>query len=91
MAAPLGVGVERHVERGDDVVGAEPVGGFADGGGVGVVEVMASGEDFDGGGAGLREDVEKSWGQAAREKDVGRDSLLHPIQAIACGGGERCC
>ena len=50
VAGPLGVGpvadVDGLVERGGDVVGAEPGGDVAEGGAVGVVEVVAGGEEL---------------------------------------------
>ena len=55
VAGPLGVGavaeVDGLVERGAGVGGTEPVGDVADGGAVGVVEVVAGGEELDGLGA----------------------------------------
>ena len=77
VGAPNGVWIERHVEGGADVVGVEPVGELEDGGAVGVVEVMARGEDLDVFGAGGGEGVEHGRVEAAREEDVGGDSDLH--------------
>ena len=74
-----GVGVERLVERGGDVVRAEPGGDVADDGAVGVVEVVADGEDFDGLGAALVHGVEQAGVQALLEKDVSGDSGLHQL------------
>jgi len=86
VAGPLGVGavgdVDGLVEGGGDVVIAEPVGEVADGGAVGVVEVVAGGEDFDDGGAGGLEDVEQAGVQALREEDVCGDSGLHPKSTL---------
>jgi hypothetical protein len=89
VAGPLGVGavadVERLVERGADVVGAEPGGDVADGGTVGVVEVVAGGEDLDGLGAAVVEGVEQAWVQALRKEDVSGDSGLHYLLRYSSG------
>ena len=81
VARPLSVGAVGYVdglmEDGADVVGAEPGGEFADGGGIGVVEVVARGEDFDGAGTGGGEGVQQARVQAVLEEDVGRESRLH--------------
>ena len=84
VAGPLGVGavgdVDGLVEDGADVVGAEPGGDVADGEGVGVVEVVARGEDFDG--AARRracEGVQQAGVQAVLEEDVGGESGLHGV------------
>ena len=81
VARPLGVGavgdVDGLMQDGADVVGAEPGGEFADGGGVGVVEVVARGEDFDGARAGGVEGVQQAGVQAVLEEDVGGESGLH--------------
>ena len=62
---------------GGDVGGAEPGGDFADGGAVGVVEVVAGGEDLDVAGSGLGEGVEVAGVEALLEEDVGGDAGLH--------------
>ena len=83
VARPLGVGavgdVDGLMEDGADVVGAEPGGEFADGGGIGVVEVVARGEDFNGARAGGGEGVQQAGVQAVLEEDVGRESGLHRL------------
>ncbi len=87
VAGPLGVGavadVEGLVERGSYAGGVEPGGDVAYGGAVGVVKVVASGEDLDGlssvGGAGFVEGIEQSRVQALREEDVSRDTRLHHL------------
>ena len=89
VAGPLGVGavadVEGLVERGADVVGAEPGGDVADGGAVGVVEVVAGGEDLDGLGAAFVQGVEQAGVQALRKEDVGGDSGLHHFLRYSSG------
>ena len=89
MAGPLGVGavadVEGLVERGTDVVGAEPGGDVADGSAVGVVEVVAGGEDLDGLGAAVVQGVEQAWVQALRKEDVSGDSGLHYLLRYSSG------
>jgi len=73
--------VDGLVQDGADVVGAEPGGELADGRRVGVVEMMARGEDFDRHGpararAGGLESVQQAGVQAVREEYVGRESGL---------------
>jgi hypothetical protein len=89
VAGPLGVGtvadVEGLVEGGTDVVGAEPGGDVAYGGSVGVVEVVAGGEDLDGLGAAFVQGVEEPWVQALGEEDVGGDSGLHHLLRYSSG------
>jgi hypothetical protein len=89
VAGPLGVGavadVQRLVERAADIVRAEPCGDVADGGAVGVVEVVAGGEDFDGVGAAAVEGVEQARVQALRKKDMGGDSGLHHLLRYSSG------
>jgi hypothetical protein len=74
VAGPLGVGaiagVDGLVDGGGDVVGAEPVGDVADGGAVGVVEVVAGGEDLDGLGTALVKGFQEARVQALLEEDV---------------------
>jgi hypothetical protein len=76
VAGPLGVcavaGVDGLVERGGDVVGAEPGGNVADGGAVGVVEVVAGGEELDGLGSAVVKGFQKTGVQALLEKDMCR-------------------
>ncbi len=71
------------MERGPNVVGAEPVGDVVDGGTVGVVEVVAGGEDLDGldsiGPPGLVQSVEQAGVQALREEDVSGYTGLHHL------------
>jgi hypothetical protein len=90
MAGPLGVGaiaeVERLVERGSYAGGVEPGGDVPDGSAVGVVEVMASGEELDDLSAGSMESVEQAGVQALREEDVGRVSGLHHLLRYSSGG-----
>ena len=77
VAAPLGVGIERLVERGGNVIGAEPGGEFADDGAVSVVEVVADGEDFNRLGAAVAHGIEQAGVQALLQKDVSGDTRLH--------------
>ena len=94
MAGPLGVGtiadVEGLVERGSDAGVAEPGGDVADGGAVGVIEVMAGGEDLDSldavGSAGAVEGIEQARMKALREKDVSGDTELHHLLRYSRGG-----
>ena len=83
VARPLGVGavgdVDGLMQDGANVVGAEPRGQLAHGEGVGVVEVVARGEDFDGARAGGGEGVEQAGVQAMLEEDVCGDSGLHGV------------
>ena len=76
VAGPLGVGtiagVDGLVERGGDVVGAEPGGDVADGGAVGVVEVVAGGEELDGLGSAVVKGFQKTGVQALLEEDMCR-------------------
>jgi hypothetical protein len=60
------------VERGGDFVEAEPGGDVADGGAVGVIEVVAGGEELDGLGSAAVKGVEQAGVQALLEEDVGR-------------------
>ena len=69
--------VEGLVERSADVVGAEPEGDVAEGGAVGVVEVMAGGEELDGAGSAVVEGIEQAGVQTLREEDLGGDTGLH--------------
>jgi hypothetical protein len=89
VAGPLGVGavtdVERLVEGAADVVGAEPGGDVADGGAVGVVEVVAGGEDLDCLGAAVVQGVEQAGVQPLREEDVSGDSGLHYLLRYSSG------
>jgi hypothetical protein len=62
--------VDGLVESSADVVGAEPGGELADGGGVVVIEVVARGEDFDVACAGGVEGVQQAGMQAVLEEDV---------------------
>ncbi len=83
VAGPLGVGtvadVEGLVEGGPDAGVAEPGGDVADGGAVGVVEVVAGGEDLNGLSAALLQGVEQAGVQALREEDVSGDTGLHHL------------
>ena len=81
MAGPSRVGavadVEGLVEGGGYAGVAEPGGDVADGGAVGVVEVVAGGEDLDGLGAGFTQGVEQAGTEALLKEDVSGDSGLH--------------
>ena len=77
VAGPVRVGEERLVERGADIIGAEPGSDVAEDGAVGVVEVMAGGEEFDGFRAAFVEGVEQAGVQALLKEDVGRETGLH--------------
>jgi hypothetical protein len=79
------VGEERLVERGGDVVGAEPGGDVAEDGAVGVVEVVARGEELDGFGAALMESIEQAGMQALLKEDVGREAGLHHLLRYSSG------
>ncbi len=90
VAGPLGIPliaegsgavaeIEGLVERGADIVGAEPCGDVAEGGSVGVVEVVAGGEELDGAGSGFVQGVEQTGVEALREEDVGGDTGLHHL------------
>jgi hypothetical protein len=91
VAGPLGVGavadVERLVEGGSDAGVAEPGGDVADGGAVGVVEVVAGGEDLDGLSAGVVEGIEQAGVEALRENDVSGDTGLHHLLRYSREGG----
>lgn len=56
---------------------AEPGGDLAELGAVGVVEVMAGGEEFDGSGAAVAKGVKQAGVQALLKEDVGREAGLH--------------
>ena len=86
VAGPAGVGVGGLVEGGSDVVGAEPVGDLADDGAVGVVEVVAGGEDLDVARAGFGEGVQDGGIEGLLEQDVGGDSGLHRGLAYRMAG-----
>ena len=94
VAGPLGVGavaeVDGLVERGGDIVGAEPGGEVAEDGAVGVVEVMARGEEFDGFGAAVVESVEQAGVQALLKEDVGREAGLHHLLRYSSGRVRGC-
>jgi len=89
VAGPLGVAVgedfgavaeeEGLVERGADAVVAEPEGDVADGGAVGVVEVVAGSEELDGLGSGVAEGVEQAGVESVLEEDVSGDGRLHQL------------
>ena len=96
VARPLGVGAVREVnglvQDGADVVRAEPGGEFADMAGVvGVVEVVARGEDFDG--AMRRQSARHPAGRGAGvvlEEDVGGESgciVVKLVQQRSVGSG----
>jgi len=91
VAGPLGVGtvadVEGLMERGSNAGVAEPCGDVADGGAVGVVEVVAGGEDLDGLGAAFLQGIEQARVQALRKEDVGGDTELHHLLRYSRGGG----
>ena len=74
MTGPLSVGavagVDGLVERGGDFVDAKPGGDVADGGTVGVVEVVACGEELDGLGSAVVKGVEQAGMKALLEEDV---------------------
>ncbi len=80
--APTLRDIDGLMQHGAHIVGAEPGGELAHGGRIGVVEVVARGEDFDcHGTAGLRagggEGVQQAGVQAVLEEDVSGDSGLH--------------
>ena len=74
VARPLGVGavgdIDGLVEGGGGVGVAEPGGEVADDGAVGVVEVVAGGEELDGLGSAVAQGVEQAGVQALLEEDV---------------------
>jgi hypothetical protein len=76
VAGPLSVGtvagVDGLMKSGGDFVGAEPGGDVADGGTVGVVEVVAGGEELDGFGSAVVKGVEQARVQALLKEDVCR-------------------
>jgi hypothetical protein len=65
------------MQHGAHIVGAEPGGKLAHGGRIGVVEVVARGEDLDCLRAGGGEGVQQAGMQAVLEEDVSGDSGLH--------------
>ena len=75
--APAFGEIDGLMQHGAHVVGAEPRGELAHGGRIGVVEVVARGEDFDGARAGGCEGVQQTGVQAVLEEDVGGESRLH--------------
>ena len=81
VARPLGVraigDIDGLMQHRAHIVGAKPGGEFAHGRRVGVVEVMACGEDLDGARAGDRDGVQQAGLQALLEEGVGGDSWLH--------------
>jgi hypothetical protein len=66
------------VERRSDTRIAEPCGELANHGTVGVVEVVAGGEQLDGTGSTALQGIEQARVKALGEKDVGRDCGMHP-------------
>ena len=76
MAGPLCVGaiaeVDGLMERGGDVVGAKPGGDVADGSAIGVIEVVAGGEELDGLGSAVVKGFQQAGVKALLEEDVGR-------------------
>ena len=75
------------VERGACAGVAEPGGDLAELGAVGVVEVMARGEELDGAGTGAQESVELAGVESLGKEDVGGDSGLHgALQKYNSGG-----
>ena len=90
VPGPLGVGavagVDGLVERSGDVVGTEPGGDVADGGAVGLVEVVAGGEELDGLGSAVVKGVEQARVQTLLEEDMGGDGGLHHLLRYSRGG-----
>src|ERR1700733_4823479 len=84
-AAPVGK-VDGLMECGGYAGRAEPGGDVADGGAVGVVEVVAGGEQFDCGRTGFVEGVEQARGQTLLEEDMGGDGGLHHLLRYSRGG-----
>ena len=82
VARPLGVGavgdVDGLVEGGGGVGVAEPGSEVADDGAVGVVEVVAGGEELNGVSAAVTQGVEQAGVQALLEEDVGGETGSHP-------------
>ncbi len=58
---------------------AEPGGDVANGGPIGVVEVVAGGEELDGLSAGFVEGIEQAGVEALLEEDVGGEGGLHQL------------
>lgn len=81
------VGEERLVKSGGDVVGAEPGGDVTEDGAVGVVEVMASGEELDGFGSAIVQGIQQTGVQALPKEDVGRKAGLHHLLRYSSGRG----
>jgi lysophospholipase L1-like esterase len=71
--------VDGLVERGSYSCVAEPGGDVANGGAVGVVEVVAGGEELDRLGAGFVEGVEQTGMEALLKEDVGGEGRLHHL------------
>ena len=84
-AAPVGK-VDGLMECGGYAGRAEPGGDVADGGAVGVVEVVAGGEQFDCGRTGFVEGVEQARMQTLLEEDMGGDGGLHHLLRYSRGG-----
>lgn len=74
------------VKRSADVIIAEPRGDLADGGAVGVVEVVTRCEDLDSLGSRALEGVEHARVETLGKEDVSRDSGLHPEFKGTTGG-----
>ena len=91
VAAPLAGGVDGAVETGFEVVVAEPGGELAEGGAVGVVEVVAGGDDLNGACAGTLDAVEQAGVETEREKEVGGKAEVHSHSRYNMGGRTEVC
>lgn len=80
-------GEDGLVHGGAEAGVAEPVGDLTHGGAVGVVEVVARGEELDGAGSGAAERVEQAGVKSLGEEDMGGDSGLHREQKGTTGRG----
>jgi len=93
VAGPLGVGavadVDGLMERGGNTGVAEPGGDVADGGAVGVIEVVSGCEDLNSLGACFVEGVEQAGVQALLEEDVGGKGGLHHLLRYSSGRVQR--
>jgi hypothetical protein len=77
MTAPLGIGVERLVQCGSNIVRTEPLRNLTNHGAVGVVEVVPRGKHFDALGTAAHKRVEQAGVQALLKEDLRGDSGLH--------------
>ncbi len=86
VAGEVLVGGEGGMERGGDATVAEPCGELAGLLAVGVIDVVARGEELDDGGAGSGERVKVRGGEALRVEEPGREAEDHCVNRVPRAG-----